>query len=215
MSGLVNSEAAEPVAEHAGGRTKGRKRWPRVVCATSIGALALVGWSVAAASIPDANGTVHACYNVSAPLLPKGNVRIIDGSQHCASYERSISWNQVGPPGVAGPQGPVGPKGDTGAMGPAGPGANQFGHNTQQAAAGTGAQCTIGQVILSAGSVANGIPANGQLLLINDEPTLFTLLGTTYGGDGQTTFALPNLASAAPNGLTYSICARGIYPSRN
>jgi microcystin-dependent protein len=34
---------------------------------------------------------------------------------------------------------------------------------------------------------------NGQLLPINQNQALFSLLGTTYGGDGQTTFALPNL----------------------
>ncbi len=36
---------------------------------------------------------------------------------------------------------------------------------------------------------------NGQLLPINQNQALFALLGTTYGGDGQTTFALPNLQS--------------------
>jgi microcystin-dependent protein len=36
---------------------------------------------------------------------------------------------------------------------------------------------------------------NGQLLPINQNQALFALLGTTYGGDGQTTFALPDLRS--------------------
>ena len=35
--------------------------------------------------------------------------------------------------------------------------------------------------------------ANGQLLPINQNQALFSLLGTTYGGDGQVNFALPNL----------------------
>ncbi len=34
---------------------------------------------------------------------------------------------------------------------------------------------------------------NGQLLSVNQNQALFSLLGTTYGGDGRTTFALPNL----------------------
>ena len=34
---------------------------------------------------------------------------------------------------------------------------------------------------------------NGQLLPISENETLFTLIGTTYGGDGQSTFALPDL----------------------
>ena len=38
----------------------------------------------------------------------------------------------------------------------------------------------------------------GQLLSIAEDDALFTLIGTTYGGDGQETFALPNLASRVP-----------------
>jgi microcystin-dependent protein len=38
----------------------------------------------------------------------------------------------------------------------------------------------------------------GQLLPISENETLFNLIGTTYGGDGQETFALPNLASRIP-----------------
>jgi microcystin-dependent protein len=47
---------------------------------------------------------------------------------------------------------------------------------------------------------------NGQLLPINQNQALFSLLGTTYGGDGITTFALPNLQGRVPlhmgNGFT-------------
>jgi len=39
---------------------------------------------------------------------------------------------------------------------------------------------------------------NGQLLPINQNQALFSLLGTTYGGDGRTTFGLPNLQGRAP-----------------
>jgi microcystin-dependent protein len=39
---------------------------------------------------------------------------------------------------------------------------------------------------------------NGQFLPINQNQALFSLLGTTYGGNGQTTFALPNLQGRAP-----------------
>jgi microcystin-dependent protein len=39
---------------------------------------------------------------------------------------------------------------------------------------------------------------NGQLLPINQNQALFALLGTTYGGDGQTTFALPDLRGRVP-----------------
>jgi microcystin-dependent protein len=39
---------------------------------------------------------------------------------------------------------------------------------------------------------------NGQLLPINQNQALFSLLGTTYGGDGRVNFALPDLRSRAP-----------------
>ena len=39
---------------------------------------------------------------------------------------------------------------------------------------------------------------NGALLPISENDALFTLIGTTYGGDGQETFALPNLSSRLP-----------------
>jgi len=40
---------------------------------------------------------------------------------------------------------------------------------------------------------------NGQFLPINQNQALFSLLGTTYGGDGRVNFALPNLQGRAPN----------------
>src|SRR5271165_5209905 len=47
---------------------------------------------------------------------------------------------------------------------------------------------------------------NGQLLPINQNQALFSILGTTYGGNGQTNFALPNLQGRMPvyvgNGIT-------------
>lgn len=39
---------------------------------------------------------------------------------------------------------------------------------------------------------------DGQLLPISENETLFQLIGTTYGGDGESTFALPNLQSRVP-----------------
>jgi microcystin-dependent protein len=88
----------------------------------------------------------------------------------------------------------------------------KFGANTNTATSGSGATCFLGQIILSAGSVTGAIPANGQLLLVANQHALFLQLGTKYGGDGVTTFGLPDLRSAAPNGLTYSVCSNGISP---
>ena len=42
---------------------------------------------------------------------------------------------------------------------------------------------------------------DGQIMAISQNTALFSLLGTTYGGNGQTTFALPNLQGSAPVGI--------------
>jgi microcystin-dependent protein len=58
----------------------------------------------------------------------------------------------------------------------------------------------LGSIILFAGNFAprGWAFCNGQLLSIAQNTALFSLLGTTYGGDGQTTFALPDLRGRAP-----------------
>jgi len=53
----------------------------------------------------------------------------------------------------------------------------------------------------------------GQTLPIAQNMALFSLLGTVYGGDGVTTFALPNLGSPIA-GLNFIICVSGMFPSR-
>jgi microcystin-dependent protein len=75
----------------------------------------------------------------------------------------------------------------------------------------------IGSIMLVGFNYAppNWAPCNGQILPINQYQALFSLLGTTYGGDGVTNFALPKLdAGALQSGLNYLICLNGIYPSR-
>jgi len=66
--------------------------------------------------------------------------------------------------------------------------------------------------MLSSGPVAGSLPANGQLVSVTKFPSLFQVIGTTFGGDGKTTFGVPDLRAAAPNGLTYSICVSGFAP---
>jgi microcystin-dependent protein len=59
---------------------------------------------------------------------------------------------------------------------------------------------------------------NGQLLLINQNTALFSLLGTTYGGDGVTNFALPTakpIFTATGAVLLQCIALQGTFPSRN
>jgi microcystin-dependent protein len=56
---------------------------------------------------------------------------------------------------------------------------------------------------------------NGQLLSIAENTALFSLLRTTFGGDGITTFGLPNLNATAPQtGLHYIISLNGIFPTQ-
>ena len=57
------------------------------------------------------------------------------------------------------------------------------------------AECTIGEVKTFAGTYAprNWAMADGQLLDISSNVTLYSVIGTNYGGDGYSTFALPDL----------------------
>jgi len=60
----------------------------------------------------------------------------------------------------------------------------------------------------------------GQLMPIRTNVALFSLLGTTYGGDGMTTFALPDLRGKSPldredSDTHYYIAVHGIYPARD
>jgi len=59
----------------------------------------------------------------------------------------------------------------------------------------------IGQIIIFAGNFAirGYAMCNGQILSIAQNTALFSILGTTYGGNGQTTFALPDLRGRVPN----------------
>jgi microcystin-dependent protein len=58
----------------------------------------------------------------------------------------------------------------------------------------------IGEIRMFAGNFAPAGWAfcDGTLMAIDQNDALFNLIGTTYGGDGQTTFALPNLQSRIP-----------------
>src|SRR5689334_10336146 len=60
----------------------------------------------------------------------------------------------------------------------------------------------IGSIVLFAGNFEprGWAFCQGQLLSIAQNTALFSILGTTYGGNGQTTFALPDLRGRAPVG---------------
>jgi len=81
--------------------------------------LTLAG-GVAYATIPGADGVIHACYAKSG-----GALRVVDASvTGCKSGETSLDWNMHGPAGqqgAAGAVGPIGPAGPAGSAGAAGP----------------------------------------------------------------------------------------------
>lgn len=203
------------------------------VAAVVAGALVLVGLGYGAA-IATNSGQPSA---VSVCVTKKNVVVSATRKSACPSGSHKISVavrGATGAPGTKGPTGPAGPQGipgamgDTGATGPAGPQGipgttGIFGpaDNTPydltpaSSANGTVTGCTIGEIKLTAASFAYGTPARGQLLPISSNTALFSLLGTNFGGDGQTTFALPDLRNAAPKGLIYGICTQGVYPARD
>jgi microcystin-dependent protein len=76
------------------------------------------------------------------------------------------------------------------------------------------AQPYVGEIRMFAGNFAPAgwMFCDGQLLPISENEVLFQLIGTTYGGDGENTFALPNLQSrvpihmgTGPDGVTYQL----------
>lgn len=62
------------------------------------------------------------------------------------------------------------------------------------------AQPYVGEIRIFAGNFAPSgwMFCEGQLLPISENETLFQLIGTTYGGDGESTFSLPDLRGRAP-----------------
>ncbi len=62
--------------------------------------------------------------------------------------------------------------------------------------------CMIGEVKMFAGNFAprGWATTDGQLLSISSNTALFSILGTIYGGDGRTTFGLPDLRGRSPIG---------------
>ncbi len=61
----------------------------------------------------------------------------------------------------------------------------------------------MAQIIMFAGNFAprGWALCNGQILSISQYSALFSLIGTTYGGDGRTTFGLPDLRGRTPKGV--------------
>jgi|WetSurMetagenome_2_1015567.scaffolds.fasta_scaffold09447_3 microcystin-dependent protein len=59
------------------------------------------------------------------------------------------------------------------------------------------------------------LPCDGRMLQIVEYSPLFALIGNTYGGNGTTTFALPNMLGLEPSpNMNYCIVTDGIFPTR-
>jgi hypothetical protein len=81
----------------------------------------------------------------------------------------------------------------------------------------------VGEVMLFSGAYCpkGWYEADGRLLPINNNHVLFAILNNSYGGDGKTTFALPDLRKTIPAAATddrkllrYCIAWRGYWPER-
>lgn len=92
-------------------------------------------------------------------------------------------------------------------------------NNDPGTADGRSFECVLGDVWLTAGRVGGATVADGRTLSISQNTALFSLIGTDYGGNGTTTFALPDLRHLAPRSrgtghpIHYVICTEGFYPS--
>ncbi len=152
------------------------------------GALMLLSGTAAVAAISSATASSHPSPTIRGCASTKTGALsiLLKAGARCRKGTQAVSWNTA-----------------------------LFGAKTNQAATATGqGTCTLGEIILTAGKTAapGTARADGQILKISSFTALFSLLGTKYGGNGTTTFALPDLRNAAPDGLTYSICEFGIFP---
>lgn len=84
----------------------------RIAFAVTLVLVSAASAGVARAVIPDASGTIHACFKTR-----NGQLRIVDAAAACLPTEQSLDWKQVGPQGGPGPQGPQGTQGQQGPQG--------------------------------------------------------------------------------------------------
>ncbi|MDP9166118.1 MAG: tail fiber protein [Actinomycetota bacterium] len=144
------------------------------------------------------SNTTYVIFDVTGYVLPVSNVvRLLDTGQSCAAGETAATWKQI--PAFVSQFGSGNiPDGNVGAN-----------------ASGVCSNMALGQAWLFPGQLAPAGThvADGSLLQISSNQALFSLYGTLYGGDGQTTFGIPDLRAFAPNHVSYVVCLAGIYPS--
>ncbi len=225
----------ETRAQDGQGRRRSTRRWAVVA---TVFAFTVLGAGIALADIPDGN-TVNVCRDKTTFVI---RVVDSSKGQTCTSSETAFSWSSlrwrgawksttayvIGDSVSTGGQSyiavaastnkaPATNTADWNLMAAKGaPGVvTGLGTGTNSASEGTaGGPCVVGSITLWAGNTfpTGDMVASGQILPISSNTTLFALIGSTYGGDGATTFALPNLKKLAPNHMTYTICVLGIFP---
>jgi microcystin-dependent protein len=61
-------------------------------------------------------------------------------------------------------------------------------------------------------NIENMVPCDGRELNVSDYPALFSLIGTTYGGNGQVTFRVPKAVEPPVTGTQWYIYTKDEYP---
>jgi hypothetical protein len=199
----------------------GRRPTAAWVVAATVVAVATSG--VALAAIPDGGGLIKGCFATTNGLLlgiphSKGDTRIVDENDNCRSYERSLTWSQIGPQGPPGQQGPAGeegPTGNTGAQGPPGP-KGDTGIQGEAGATGAPGPAAVNNAYTADGGnpVSVAVPAGhyvvvAQMTLRNFDPD-FQLASCTLQGQPILSEYLPGSAQdTVPINATATLAAAG------
>src|SRR5947209_18401877 len=176
----------------------------RLLVALAVGGAAFGIATAVQASIPDANGVIHACYNTSlAHGNPVGALRVVDTAAvngRCASWEKPLEWSQGGSTGATGATGARGPTGPTGARGPTGVGSTgPTGPTGQTGSTGpTGPTGSSGPGTLIVGNSGGGNLSNNMFLAVGFGDVSFAAAGQAVAAGSL--HDLTVAVTAAPGG---------------
>lgn len=147
------------------------------------------------------NGILMATQNEFSAHAGNANVHVTAQEKEKWNSGGQGTKGDKGDPGVPGPEGPQGPQGEPGIQGPPGAQGPKGDKGDRGPEGPSGFSVAPGCFMWFCGSTApNGwLECKGAILQISQYPTLYAAIGTTYGGDGITTFALPDLTK--DNGL--------------
>lgn len=163
-----------------------RRRTRVLAAATAIAVTGSLGWGIAEAAgvIPDANGVIHACYDVT-----NGAVRIVPDAASCKTNETPIQWNQTGtqgPKGDTGATGAAGPQGLTGATGPQGTTGPQGATGPQGETGAQGPKGDTGPQGPAGPSAADSTPTQQFSLVLNNDTPFSSANADILSNSGDT-----------------------------